>query len=71
MTEKQRQQMLERKRAAYTRRLREQRDLHGMPALTNVQRQRVLDMLMRVEGDGVCDTDLRVIHRLASRGLCG
>lgn len=71
MTENELEQMLERKRAGYTRRLRQVRDRYDLPALTNVQRHHLLDMLMRIEGDAVVDPDLRVLHGLASRGLCG
>lgn len=71
MTPKQREQMLTRKRMSYARRLREIRDGHGLPALTNRQRHTLLDMMMRCEGDAVTEPDMLVLHRLASRGLCG
>lgn len=63
--------MQERKRAGYTRRLRQVREKYNLPALDNRQRSHLLDALMRVQGDAVTDPDLHVLHRLASRGLCG
>jgi len=69
MTAAQRKQMIERKRAGYTRRLREIREKYDMPALTNVQREKLLDLIMQVNGDAIVDIDLRALHRLASRGL--
>ena len=69
MTPKEREEMQERKRAGYTRRLRQVRDHYDLPALDNRQRSRLLDLLMSVQGDAVCDPDLHVLHRLASRGL--
>jgi hypothetical protein len=63
--------MAERKRAGYTRRIRQLRDGHGLPALSNRQRSVLLDLLMQVTGDAVTDPDLRVLIRLAGRGLCG
>ena len=71
MTPKQREEMKERKRLAYARRLRDLRDKHGLPALTNRQSSILLDMVMQIEGDAVNDPDMLVLHRLVNRGLCG
>jgi hypothetical protein len=69
MTEKEREAMRERRRAGYTRSLRAIRNEYGLPALSNVQRTRLLDALERVQGDAPGAQDLRCLHRLASRGL--
>ena len=71
MTPKQRDEMLERKRASYRRRLQAIRDKYGLPALSNRQRERLLDLCVGITGDGLDDVDLRVLHRLATRGLVG
>lgn len=71
MTNKQRAEMQARKRAGYARRLRQIREAKGLPRLTNRQREALLDALMRVAGDAVTDPDMLVLHRLATRGLCG
>ena len=57
--------MRERKRAGYTRRLRQIREEKELPRLTNRQREGLLDAVMRVQGDAVTDPDLLVLHRLA------
>ena len=69
MTENERQQMLERKRLAYRRRLQAVRDRYGLPALTNRQREGLIDLCMNVQGEGLEDVDLRVLHRLVTRGF--
>ena len=70
MTENEREQMVERKRAGYARRLRLIREKHELPALSNRTRESLLNLVMGVQGDGLTDPDLLVLHRLASRGLC-
>jgi hypothetical protein len=59
--------MQERKRAGYTRRLRQIRDKYDLPALNNRQRSKLLDLIMDIEGDALVDPDLRVLHNVASR----
>ena len=71
MTPKQRDEMVERKRANYRRRLQLLRDQHGLEPLTNRQRHTLLDLCMAVQGDAITDPDLLVLLRLAGRGLCG
>ena len=60
-------EMQERKRAGYTRRLRQIRDKYDLPALNNRQRSKLLDLIMDIEGDALVDPDLRVLHNVASR----
>ena len=71
MTPKQRDEMQERKRAGYRRRLQGVRVAHDLPALTNRQREQLLDQIMNVQGEALSDYDLHILHRLATRGLCG
>lgn len=71
MTDNERQEMLERKRAGYTRRIREIRERRKLAPLSNRQRSALLDLLMQVQGDAVTDPDLLVLVRLAGRGLVG
>lgn len=71
MTDNERQEMLERKRAGYTRRIREIRERRKLAPLSNRQRSALLDLLMQVQGDAVTDPDLLVLVRLAGRGLLG
>ena len=69
VTPKDREAMQERKRAGYTRRLRQIRDKYDLPPLDNRQRNRLLDMVMSIEGDAVVDPDLRIVYRLVARGM--
>ena len=71
MTDNERQEMLERKRAGYTRRIREIRERRKLAPLSNRQRSALLDLLMQVQGDAVTDPDLLVLVRLVGRGLVG
>ena len=71
MTPADKREMRERKRLAYRRRLQAIREDKDLPRLTNRQRTALLDLCMSVQGDGITDPDLYVLHRLASRGLCG
>lgn len=63
-------EMRERKRLIIRRRMRGIRDQYNMPMLGKEVEHRLSDMLVDVLGEeGVPDADLRVIYKLAARGL--
>ncbi len=64
MTESEQKEMRQR---YYIKRLKTVRNKYNLPRLSNVQRVRLVDLLMRIEGDPVNEVDLRVMHRLATR----
>lgn len=68
MTDNERQEMLDRKRAGYTRRLRELRRRHQLARLSNRQRAVLTHLLVMTDG-GISDAELRVLHSLTERGL--
>lgn len=59
-------QMIERKRAAYARRLRSVRG--DDKPLSNRRRRALIDILMRADG-GISDATLAQLHKLAARGM--
>jgi hypothetical protein len=62
-------EIIARRRAGLTRRLRAIRDRHNLPALSNRQRGALLDAIENLTGDAPTDQQLRVLHGLTSRGL--
>ena len=69
MTNNERQRMNERRRASHARRIRALVKQHSLPPVSNQQRERMLDALDNVRGDGLTDGDLRVVIKLTTRGL--
>ena len=73
MTEKEQAEMAKRK---YNRRreklsvlVRDTGKFYNLPALSTVQRVKLLDHLLRMKGDLPTGFDLRVIHRYVNRGF--
>jgi hypothetical protein len=63
------EELHERKRLNYQRRLRAVSKQHSLPPLSNIRLRRLTTALAAMTGEGVSDADLRVLHKLTTRGL--
>jgi len=60
----------ERKRIIISRRLRHIADIYKLPSLSRAASHKLTDRCLKVIGkSGLTDADLRVLHKLTTRGL--
>ena len=60
----------ERKRIIVQRRLRQIGETYDLPRLSRSRLHKLTDMCLKTLGeDGIVDADLRVLHKLTTRGL--